>query len=125
MLISFITSSLTIMFHLTRIFAFTLVVLQVTCANTIARHDHSPGCGNIHNFAGLTKNFTIKSGGRSRNYSLHLPSDYKHFKPASLILAYHGAGDDPAKMERVTRFSDKSVNRDMIVAYPLGDNVRV
>ena len=111
------------MFSLLRLVISAAIVFQVAYANTIGKSAKSPGCGIVHNFIGSTQNFSIKSSGGVRNFSVHLPASYKtkHLNP--LLIAYHGAGDEPVRMERVTRFSDPSVNPNMVVVYPLGHNV--
>ncbi|KAG5931723.1 hypothetical protein E4U53_001641 [Claviceps sorghi] len=91
-------------------------------ATTTAR---SKGCGTHHDFAGTTREFSFDSGGRSRTYRLHLPSKYDAHKPTPLLLAYHGKGKQVVVFEGETRFSDESVNPNMIAVYPVGVNVRL
>ncbi|PFH55325.1 hypothetical protein XA68_18576 [Ophiocordyceps unilateralis] len=98
---------------------FLLVALTVSVAAT-AHLAASLGCGHDHDFAGSSRNFSIQSGGRTRQYRLHLPSAYDKYKPAPLLLAFHGAGDNPVNFEQKTHFSDEHVNRGMIIVYPAG-----
>lgn len=85
----------------------------------------SAGCSRTHDWAGQTKEFSFASSGGTRSYRIHLPSNYQPGSPKPLIIAYHGSGDNPANFEKTTRFSDPSVNPNMIVVYPAGINVRL
>lgn len=84
----------------------------------------SAGCSTAHDWAGQTREFSFDSSGGNRSYMIHLPASYKTGSPKPLI-AYHGSGDNPANFETTTRFSDPSVNPNMIVVYPAGINVRL
>lgn len=83
----------------------------------------SPGCGKYHSFVGQTREFSFDSSGGSRTYRIHLPSNYDTNTPKPLLIAYHGAGNNPAAFESETRFSDESINPNMITVYPAGVNV--
>jgi poly(3-hydroxybutyrate) depolymerase len=85
----------------------------------------SAGCSTAHDWAGQTKEFSFASSGGTRSYRIHLPADYKPGSPMPLIIAFHGSGDNPKNFETTTRFSDPSVNPNMIVVYPAGINVRL
>ncbi|KAI1323708.1 carbohydrate esterase family 1 protein [Xylariaceae sp. FL0255] len=61
------------------------------------------------------------SGLRQRR-DIHLPSSYNVNTAMPLLIAYHGSGDTPANLEATTRFSDPSVNPNMVVVYPQGVN---
>ncbi|KAI9151442.1 Feruloyl esterase B [Paramyrothecium foliicola] len=80
----------------------------------------SLGCGKEPNFTGETRRFAIQSDGRAREYSVHLPKNYKVDDVQPLLVAYHGRGNNPEEFEIATRFSDEAVNSKMIVAYPAG-----
>ncbi|TFB00632.1 Bifunctional acetylxylan esterase/xylanase [Trichoderma ghanense] len=82
----------------------------------------SAGCSRTHDWAGQTKEFSFASSGGTRSYRIHLPSNYQPGSPKPLIIAYHGSGDNPTNFEKTTRFSDPSVNPNMIVVYPAGIN---
>ncbi|KAI0196759.1 family 1 carbohydrate esterase [Xylaria flabelliformis] len=82
----------------------------------------SVGCGQSHDFVGSTQTFSIASSGGTRSYRIHLPSSYKINTPMPLIIAYHGSGDNPTNFEKTTRFSDGSVNPNMVTVYPQGVN---
>ncbi|RDA87271.1 hypothetical protein CP532_1328 [Ophiocordyceps camponoti-leonardi (nom. inval.)] len=94
-----------------------LLLLTATTSNAVV---NTPGCGKPHPFAGSTRNFTLRSGGRSRDYLVHLPRSYRPDATTPLLLAFHGASNNPARFERQTRFSDEDVNPHMIVVYPAG-----
>lgn len=85
----------------------------------------SKGCGQPHNFVGETKEFGFHSSGGYRSYRIHLPSNYEVNSPKPLLLAFHGSGNNPTEFEGQTRFSDESVNSDMITVYPAGLNVSI
>ncbi|RCI10715.1 hypothetical protein L249_5307 [Ophiocordyceps polyrhachis-furcata BCC 54312] len=81
---------------------------------------NSAGCGKHHDFIGSSRNFTIQSDDRKRSYLVHLPKAYRPDVTTPLLLAFHGASNNPSKFERQTRFSDERVNWHMIVVYPAG-----
>lgn len=83
----------------------------------------SPGCGRYHSFVGETREFHFESSGGTRYYRIHLPSNYDTTTPKPLLIAYHGAGNNPAAFEAETRFSDERINPNMITVYPAGIDV--
>jgi poly(3-hydroxybutyrate) depolymerase len=83
----------------------------------------SPGCGQPHSFVGQTREFHFESSGGTRYYRIYLPSNYDTTTPKPLLIAYHGAGNNPAAFEAETRFSDERINPNMITVYPAGINV--
>lgn len=83
----------------------------------------SPGCGHPHSFVGQTRDFHFESSGGTRYYRIHLPSNYDTQSPKPLLIAYHGAGNNPTAFEAETRFSDEGINPNMITVYPAGVNV--
>jgi poly(3-hydroxybutyrate) depolymerase len=83
----------------------------------------SSGCGTQQDFIGQTRSFTIESGSTVRDYTIHLPKNYKVDTVQPLMIAYHGRTGDPDEFERATRFSDDAVNPEMIVVYPAGVKV--
>lgn len=84
---------------------------------------NSAGCSRTHDWAGQTREFSFQSSGGTRSYRIHLPSNYRPGSAKSLLIAYHGSGDNPANFERTTRFSDEGINPDTITVYPAGINV--
>ncbi|RDA90436.1 hypothetical protein CP533_5241 [Ophiocordyceps camponoti-saundersi (nom. inval.)] len=95
-----------------------LITTTVTQATTTTTN--TPGCGKEHDFVGYSHNFTIESGGKQRHYLVHLPESYRPETTTPLLLAFHGASNNPTKFEKQTRFSEKDVNPNMIVVYPAG-----
>lgn len=83
----------------------------------------SAGCSRTHDWAGQTHQYSFESSGGTRTYLIHLPANYQPGSPKPLIIAYHGSGDNMTNFEKTTRFSDPSVNSNMIVVYPQGVNV--
>lgn len=86
------------------------------------------GCGKPRKADGKTRSFTINSTCCSnitptRNYDIHLPTNYNPNNPTALILSYHGAGETTEDQERQSQLSNESYNPDMIVVYPEGFNV--
>ncbi|PHH89088.1 hypothetical protein CDD83_6683 [Cordyceps sp. RAO-2017] len=105
--------------------ALALALGLASVADGAALHGRaSDGCGQAHNFTGSTQTFSLESGGRTRSYRLHLPAGYDG-SPRPLLLAFHGAGNEPEAFEAETRFSDPAVNPDMIAVYPAGVHVRL
>ncbi|RYO99104.1 hypothetical protein DL763_001705 [Monosporascus cannonballus] len=79
---------------------------------------------------GPSNNFTIQSqsqaGGGTRQYIRHLPQNFspQNDQPAPLILAFHGQMQPAWSMERITGLSTPEFNKDAIVVYPQGLDVR-
>lgn len=103
--------------------SFVVVLTPIAAAASPLEKRGSPGCGKYHSFVGQTREFSFDSSGGSRSYRIHLPANYDTNTPKPLLLAYHGAGNNPAAFEGETRFSDESINPDMITVYPAGVNV--
>ncbi|KAM4062180.1 esterase PHB depolymerase domain-containing protein [Hirsutella rhossiliensis] len=102
--------------------SFLALILGLACAvqGAAIHRRASPGCGKSHDFVGKTREFSFQSSGGKRTYRIHLPSNYEADKPKPLLIAYHGAGNKLEDFENETRFSDESVNPDMIAVYPAG-----
>ena len=86
------------------------------------------GCGKPHTADGKTRSITINSTccsnvTQTRNYNIHLPTNYNPNYPTALIISYHGAGETPSEHEKESQLSDVSYNPDMIVVYPEGVHV--
>ena len=105
----------------------TLISSPVVGAAAIAGRA-SIGCGKPHEADGITRSITINSTCCSdvtptRNYNIHLPTNYNPNYPTALIISYHGAGETPSHHEEESQLSDVSYNPDMIVVYPEGVHV--
>ncbi|KEY74958.1 hypothetical protein S7711_01306 [Stachybotrys chartarum IBT 7711] len=94
------------------------LVLTVLCFVAKAQS----GCGVQVDFPGQTRTFSIQSSGGNRSFLVHLPSNYNSSSPTPAIVAYHGSGGNPVGFEPYVRFSDPTVNANMIVVYPAGTN---
>ncbi|KAK4634427.1 hypothetical protein CLAFUW4_01811 [Fulvia fulva] len=100
------------------------VCTLVTFARAISR---SPGCGKTlpattkTGGLGSSNNISLTtSNGLTRSYLLHIPTSYSKDVPTGLILSFHGRGQSGAHQEKLSKFSDSSVNPDMLAAYPNG-----
>jgi polyhydroxybutyrate depolymerase len=85
---------------------------------TAAPMSHSSkGCGvTAAQTPGMGADYELVSGGLTRTYRLHLPTQYDKRKASQLIVVYHGRGKTGAFTEA---FSDLS-ELNAIVAYPNG-----
>lgn len=77
------------------------------------------GCGLSHSVDQST-DAVISSGGRDRQFRIHVPRFYKPDAPAPLLISFHGATKTMTDQERITSFSNGSVNPSMITVYPQG-----
>lgn len=101
------------------------LALLLDSAVGAALQQRSLGCGKTHDFPGQSRDFTLTSGGRTRSYRLHLPSNYDPNASTSLLFVYHGASGNPAGFETQSRFSNETINPNMITVYPAGVDVSV
>ncbi|PNY26099.1 Feruloyl esterase B [Tolypocladium capitatum] len=101
-----------------------LLLLDLFAAAKAAtvQHPRSKGCTVSHDWKGQTREFSFQSSGGMRSYRIHLPSSYAVNKALPLLVAYHGSGNNPAKFEVETRFSDEGINPHVITLYPAGGN---
>ncbi|KAL9623098.1 MAG: hypothetical protein Q9160_002612 [Pyrenula sp. 1 TL-2023] len=74
--------------------------------------NHSPG--------GISQTEKITSGGRSRDYLIHIPASYTPDTPVPLILSFHGRTKDAAEQEQLSQFSNPAYNPNAIAVYPQG-----
>ena len=80
------------------------------------------GCRLSHAHTGESRNFTMFSehGGGVREYVVHLPSKYDPGVPLPLILSFHGFTEHMWQHEKLSKFSNESINPNMITIYPQG-----
>ncbi|KAI0599172.1 carbohydrate esterase family 1 protein [Biscogniauxia sp. FL1348] len=78
------------------------------------------GCGKTHFFNGITQYSGLTSSGRSRKYSIHLPSDYDETKPYPLVLGFHGSSSIGLFFEVDTKMSESRFSANKIMVYPDG-----
>lgn len=92
------------MSFLFQLFAIFTVVLCTSLESQIAG---SAGCGKKHWFNGITQyNFDLKSSGRNRSYSIHLPPDYNETSPYPVVLGFHGSQSVGLFFEVDTKMSE-------------------
>jgi poly(3-hydroxybutyrate) depolymerase len=86
------------------------------------RRRASADCGKTH-YPGESREYSFESNRTTRTYRIHLPSSYGPNVPRPPLIAYHGAGGNPADFEAETNLSDESINPNMITVYPAGVDV--
>jgi poly(3-hydroxybutyrate) depolymerase len=80
----------------------------------------STGCGKKPFLPGLTQYRGIKSSGKDRSYSYHLPSSYDANKAYPIVLGFHGSSSIGAFFELDTKMSQDRYSSDKIMVYPNG-----
>jgi polyhydroxybutyrate depolymerase len=75
-------------------------------------------CRQLTSAGDLERKLTIHDVERS--YLLHIPPGLDSTRSAPLLLAFHGAGDDPAEMQLLTGFNEIADQSGFGVAYPVG-----
>lgn len=68
---------------------------------------------------------TVTSGGRERDYRIHIPKTYQKHIPVPVILSYHGRTEDAEDQEQLSQFSNPTYNPTAIAVYPQGVKVSV
>lgn len=82
----------------------------------------SPGCGKSAFLPGLTQHrFGLKSSGKDRSYSFHVPASYEANKVYPVILGFHGSSSIGAFFELDTKMSEARYSADAIMVYPNGE----
>lgn len=85
----------------------------------IARADS--GCGKTQLFRGVTQyRFGVKSSGKDRSYSYHLPSDYDKNKRYPVVLGFHGSSSTGLFFELDSKMSESRFSGNKIMVYPNG-----
>ena len=83
----------------------------------------SGGCGKFaqppHDFP-VDHKMNSSAGGGERHFRLYLPPDASPSSLPSLILSFHGKGQNASAMEFETQLSNPDFNPHAIVAYPQG-----
>jgi polyhydroxybutyrate depolymerase len=62
----------------------------------------------------------LASGGRQRNYVVHMPPGLDVSKPVPVVLAFHGATSNARLMEVFSGLSDKADQAGFLAVYPNG-----
>ncbi|KAF2269716.1 carbohydrate esterase family 1 protein [Lojkania enalia] len=81
----------------------------------------SSGCGKTQFFPGITQyRFGLKSSGKDRSYSYHLPSTYDKNEQYPLVLGFHGSSTTGVLFELDTKLSESRFSGQKIMVYPNG-----
>lgn len=75
-------------------------------------------CGQALSANDTDRKLTVN--GMQRSYRLHIPPGLDLAQPASLVIAFHGVGDDPAEMERLTGLNQIADRSRFLLVYPNG-----
>ncbi|KAI5867258.1 carbohydrate esterase family 1 protein [Durotheca rogersii] len=78
------------------------------------------GCSKPHPFPSVPRYRSIASGGRSRSYSLHLPSNFSENTPYPVVLGFHGSSSIGLFFEVDTKLSESRFSANKIMVYPNG-----
>jgi poly(3-hydroxybutyrate) depolymerase len=79
------------------------------------------GCGKSQFLPGVTQyRFGLKSSGKDRSYSYHLPSNYDKNKKYPVVVGFHGSSSVGAFFELDTKMSEARYSSDKIMVYPNG-----
>ncbi|HTZ40682.1 MAG TPA: PHB depolymerase family esterase [Syntrophales bacterium] len=63
---------------------------------------------------------SLRHGGRTRTYLVHLPVSYSKDKAWPVVLIFHGGGGSGEQMAKMTGFSEKADREGFIAVYPNG-----
>jgi poly(3-hydroxybutyrate) depolymerase len=69
---------------------------------------------------GQSQAFSLVSQRRSRQYIIHIPSNYNVDTPAPIIFSYHGRNRNSTNQEQLSEFDRTDYNPDAIAIYPQG-----
>jgi polyhydroxybutyrate depolymerase len=64
----------------------------------------------------------VTTSGKKRGYLLHVPKSYRAGQPTPLVLSFHGFGEWPAHLMRVSGWNEVADEFGFIVAYPRGSS---
>jgi poly(3-hydroxybutyrate) depolymerase len=79
------------------------------------------GCGKTQFLPGITQyRFGLKSSGKDRSYSYHLPSNYDKNKKYPVVVGFHGSSSVGVFFELDTKMSEARYSGDEIMVYPNG-----
>jgi polyhydroxybutyrate depolymerase len=81
----------------------------------------STGCGKpAPTLTGSSVIETVISGGLTRTYLLHVPSDYQANSSEAVVLSFHGHGSNAFQQERRSGMSHLADQQGFIAVYPQG-----
>jgi hypothetical protein len=76
----------------------------------------SSGCGKSQFLPGVTQyRFNLKSSGKDRSYSFHLPSGYDKDKKYPVVVGFHGSSSIGAFFELDTKMSGGDYSSDVCI----------
>ncbi|KAF2009598.1 carbohydrate esterase family 1 protein [Aaosphaeria arxii CBS 175.79] len=101
------------------IFAFLLLATASASPHALPRAES--GCGRTQILPGITQyRFSLKSSGKDRSYSYHLPSNYDKNRRYPVVLGFHGSSSTGLFFELDTKMSETRFSGDKIMVYPNG-----
>jgi len=78
------------------------------------------GCGKFQFLPGLTQyRFGLKTSGKERSYSYHLPSNYDKNKKYPVVVGFHGSSNFGTLFELDTKLSEARYSGDVRAIYPV------
>ncbi|KAF1953022.1 alpha/beta-hydrolase [Byssothecium circinans] len=79
------------------------------------------GCGKSQFLPGVTQyRFGLKSSGKDRSYSFHLPAGYDKNRKHPVVVGFHGSSSVGLFFELDTKMSEARYSGDKIMIYPNG-----
>jgi poly(3-hydroxybutyrate) depolymerase len=109
-------------------FASALILLtHIVLAHAHPQHYDSitrgrSGCGKEPLISDFVHLRFIKSSGKDRSYSFHLPSSYDVNKPYPIVLGFHGSSSVGFFFETDTKIDETDYSGDKIMVYPNGED---
>ncbi|KAH7127230.1 Alpha/Beta hydrolase protein [Dendryphion nanum] len=101
--------------------ALQLLLASLVCALPQIYERAESGCGKFQFLPGVTQyRFGLKSSGKDRSYSYHLPSSYDKNKKYPVVLGFHGSSGTGVFFELDTKLSEARFSGDKIMVYPNG-----
>jgi poly(3-hydroxybutyrate) depolymerase len=80
----------------------------------------SSGCGKPSFRPGITQYRFLKSSGKDRSYSYHVPSSYDVDQAYAVVFGFHGSSSIGAFFELDTKMSQEKYSANKIMIYPNG-----
>ncbi len=79
------------------------------------------GCGQRREAdTGTVQERSVRSGGRTRTYLVHVPESYDGSRPYPLVVGFHGHGGQGANQRKMSGMDAVADREGFIVAYPDG-----
>ena len=92
----------------------------VACSSADAVRTKVATCSTARPLTAGTTSQTITSGGRTRDYVLHVPPGYEPTSRTPLVVLFHGLGGDPKSVIRTTGMAAAADAQNAILVAPLG-----